>query len=566
MRPTEFSADTIIALLRKQTIATLPEVMAALGPRASRRTAFRKLKDLDARTSYSHRGSYYTLDALADFDEHGLWSFAGVRFSRAGTLIATAESFINHAEAGHFVDELDNLLAVGTQDPLRKLVGDGRLTRHKLAGQFLYCAADRAHQTHQLRARRLLMATPGLVRPLPEADLMPEELRAAIVLFASLLDERQRRLFAGLEALKCGWGGDRRIAQTARHRPVDGCRRPAATRRARRRGRPGAARGRRASADGKKTPEVIAHIEALMDHETAGDPVRGLKWTRRTTAKVAAQLCKLGTGICARTVARLLKKMGFSLRVNHKKRAGASHPNRDDQFQHIAELRERCAADNVPVISVDTKKKELVGAFRNPGAKWDHSPELVNDHDFPSAAEGRAIPYGIYDVRANAGTVFVGQTADTPAFAVDCIEKWWRTEGHKHYPEADALQILADGGGSNSCTARAWKFNLQHRLCNRHGLRVTVAHYPPATSKWNPIEHRLFCAVTKNWAGRPLDSYETILKYLRTTRTATGLRVRAHLVRKTYKTGVKVTDAQMRELRITPDSVLPKWNYTIEPM
>ena len=286
-----------------------------------------------------------------------------------------------------------------------------------------------------------------------------------------------------------------------------------------------------------------------MDHETAGDPVRGLKWTRRTTAKVAAELCKLGTDICARTVARLLKKMGFSLRVNHKKRAGASHPNRDDQFQHIAELRERCAVDNTPVISVDTKKKELVGAFKNAGAKWDHSPELVNDHDFPSAAEGRAIPYGIYDVRANAGTVFVGQTADTPAFAVDCIEKWWRTEGHKHYPEAEALQILADGGGSNSCTARAWKFNLQHRLCNRHRLRVTVAHYPPATSKWNPIEHRLFCAVSKNWAGRPLDSYETILKYLRTTRTATGLRVRAHLVRKTYKTGVKVTDAQMRELR-----------------
>ena len=295
-----------------------------------------------------------------------------------------------------------------------------------------------------------------------------------------------------------------------------------------------------------------------MDHETAGDPLSGLKWTRGTTAKVAAELCKLGTDICARTVARLLKKIGFSLRVNHKKRAGASHPNRDDQFQHIAELRERCAVENTPVICVDTKKKELVGAFRNPGAKWDHSPELVNDHDFPSAAEGRAIPYGIYDPRANAGTVFVGQTADTPAFAVDCIEKWWRTEGHKHYPDAEALQSLADGGGSNSCTARAWKFNLQHRLCNRHGLRVTVAHYPPATSKWNPIEHSLFCEVSKNWAGRPLDSFETILKYLRTTRTATGLRVRAHLVRKTYKTGVKVTDAQMRKLRITPEQLPPQ--------
>ena len=198
MRPTQFSADTVLALLRMQTVASLPDVLVALGPRVSRRTAFRKLQDLDARTSYSHRGGYYTLDELADFDERGLWSFAGVRFSRAGTLVATAEAFVQHAEAGHFVDELDNLLHVGTQDALRKLAGDGRLTRHKLAGQFLYCAPDPAQQTHQLRARRLLMATQTR-RPLPDADLMPEELRAAIVLFASLLDERQRRLFAGLE-------------------------------------------------------------------------------------------------------------------------------------------------------------------------------------------------------------------------------------------------------------------------------------------------------------------------------------------------------------------------------
>ena len=196
----------------------------------------------------------------------------------------------------------------------------------------------------------------------------------------------------------------------------------------------------------------------------------------------------------------------------------------------------------------------------------DRSPELVKDHDFRSEAKGRAVPYGIYDPQANTGTVFVGATADTPAFAVDCIEKWWRTEGCKRYPEADCLHILADSGGSNGCTPRAWKFNLQHRLCNRHGLRVTVAHYPTAASKWNPIEHRLFCEISKNWAGRPLDSFETILKYLRTTRTAAGLRVRAHRVKKVYKTGVKVADAQMRELHITEDSVLPKWNYTIEPI
>ena len=240
-----------------------------------------------------------------------------------------------------------------------------------------------------------------------------------------------------------------------------------------------------------------------MAHETAGDPVSGLKWTHRTTAKLADELRGLGIHVCPQTVARLLKAMGYSLRVNHKKLAGASHPNRDQQFRHITELRERCAADNISLISVDTKKKELVGAFRNAGAKWDRSPELVNDHDFRSDAEGLAVPYGIYDPRANAGTVFVGRTADTPAFAVDCIEKWWRIEGRKHYPEAEALQILADGGGSNSCRARAWKFNLQHRLCNRHGLRVTVAHYPPATSKWNPIEHRLFCEIQQELGGPP---------------------------------------------------------------
>ena len=211
MRPTEFSVDTIIALLRKQTIASLSEVMAALGTRA-KRTAFRKLKDLAARTSYSHRGSYYTLNELVVFDELGLWAFAGVRFSRAGTLVATAEALVSQAQAGHFGEELDNLLHVGTQDALRKLVREGRLRRQKLAGQFLYCAAECTRQRQQLRTRRLQMATPGLLRPLPDVEVMPAELRASIVLFASLLDERQRRLFAGLESLKCGWGGDRRIA------------------------------------------------------------------------------------------------------------------------------------------------------------------------------------------------------------------------------------------------------------------------------------------------------------------------------------------------------------------
>ena len=236
MRPTQFSADTVVALLRKQTVASLTDVMAAPGPRVSRRTAFRKLKDLHARTSYSQRGGYYTLDELADFDEHGLWAFAGVRFSRAGTLVATAEAFVNHAEAGHFVDELDNRLGVGTQDALRKLVGDSRLTRHKLAGQFLYCATDHAQETHQLRARRLLMATPGLGRPLPDADVMPEELRAAIVLFASLLDGAPAAAVRRTRIAQVRVGRRPAHRHPPRHRPVHGRHRPPATRRPRCRG------------------------------------------------------------------------------------------------------------------------------------------------------------------------------------------------------------------------------------------------------------------------------------------------------------------------------------------
>jgi hypothetical protein len=310
---------------------------------------------------------------------------------------------------------------------------------------------------------------------------------------------------------------------------------------------------------------VIARIETLMKHEIAGDPMSDLKWTHRTTSKLAAELGALGIQVSARTVASLLKRMGFSLRVNHKKLAGSSHPDRDAQFAKIAELREHHAAGHLPVISVDTKKKELVGAFKNAGAKWDREPELVKDHDFRSEADGIAVPYGVYDLQANCGTLFVGTSFDTPEFAVDCVEKWWRTEGRRRYPDAGRLAVLADGGGSNGSRCRAWKSGLQRSLCDRHGLSVTVAHYPPGASKWNPIEHRLFSEVSKNWAGRPLDAHETMVKYARTTSTRTGLRVRAHLVRKRYRKGIRVSDTAMQALAIEKDEALPAWNYTIEP-
>ena len=302
-----------------------------------------------------------------------------------------------------------------------------------------------------------------------------------------------------------------------------------------------------------------------MKHDTAGDPITGLKWTRRTTAKVAAELQSAGIDVSARTVARLLDEMDFSLRVNHKKLSRGSPPERDAQFRRVAALQEDFDTCGLPVVSVDSKKKEMVGRFKNGGTTWTREPVLVNDHDFRSDASGIAIPYGVLDLAANRGSVFVGTSHDTPTFAVDALEAWWRTEGRQRYPGVHRLAILADGGGSNGPRCRAWKHGLQTRLCNRHGLTVTVAHYPPGASKWNPIEHRLFSEISKNWAGRPLDSHEAILNYLRTTTTTTGLRVRARLVRKPYRKGLTVTNAQMRALRLIPDTSLPAWNYTLSP-
>ena len=237
----------------------------------------------------------------------------------------------------------------------------------------------------------------------------------------------------------------------------------------------------------------------------------GLKWTRRTTEKIAEQLGQLGIDVSANTVAKLLKQMGFSLLVNHKKLSHGPQQDRDEQFTYIAQLRDCFALSGDPIVSVDTKKRELVGSFKNAGTAWSREPVAVNDHDFRSLASGIAIPYGIYDLEANRGSVFVGTSHDTPRFAVDNLEKWWRYDGKWRYPAASRLLILADSGGSNAFRSRAWKYWLQNRLADRHSLAITVCHYPAGASKWNPIEHRLFSEISKNWAGRPLDSYETLV-------------------------------------------------------
>ena len=291
----------------------------------------------------------------------------------------------------------------------------------------------------------------------------------------------------------------------------------------------------------------------------------GLKWTRKTTEKIAAELSLAGIRVCPNTVARLLGDLGFRLRANEKKLPRCRPADRDAQFKRIESLRQSFAAEGVPTISIDTKKKEQVALFKNGGKEWALERRAVMDHDFPSDAKGVAIPYGIYLPIPNVATVFVGTSHDTPEFAVDCLEAWWRLDGRTRFPSNNRLLVLADGGGSNGSRSRAWKFFLQQNFCDRHRLAVTVAHYPTGASKWNPIEHRLFSEISKNWSGRPLESYETILNFIGSTTTKTGLRVQSILSDKRYQTGIKFTDKQMAALSIEYSPELPKWNYTIRP-
>jgi hypothetical protein len=272
-----------------------------------------------------------------------------------------------------------------------------------------------------------------------------------------------------------------------------------------------------------------------------------------------------GVVVSPNTVARLLHQMGYSLRVNRKKLSTDRSPDRNHQFLYLGDLRQRFQHHGLPIISVDTKKRELVGNFKNPGTRWDLSPRAVNDHDFPSDAAGVAIPYGIYDLLANRGSVTVGVSHDTSAFAASAIAHWWRQEGSGRYPRSRQLLILSDTGGSNGARRRAWKTELQSQLADSLGLTLTVAHYPTGASKWNPIEHRLFSEISKNWAGEPLDSYQKILNFIRSTKTQTGLSVTARLDRRQYPTGIEPTPEQLQSLRLKPHEVLPKWNYTISP-
>lgn len=303
-----------------------------------------------------------------------------------------------------------------------------------------------------------------------------------------------------------------------------------------------------------------------MEPETAGDPQSGQKWVRSSLRQLSRRLREQGHRVSHQTVGRLLNQLDYALHVNVKRiEAKAAHPERNCQFEHIATQRQVFEVAGWPIISVDTKKKELIGNFKNAGAAWSQQATAVNAHDFPQDGLGRAVPYGIYDLSHNQGTMYVGVSADTPQFAVDVIARWWESQGRLRYPATDHLLILADGGGSNASRSRVWKQQLQAQLADRWGLTVTVCHYPTGCSKWNPVEHRLFGPISLNWAGKPLLTWDTLLAYLRGTQTTTGLAVEAFLHEGVYTTGDSVSDAEMKTLNLEHHAVCPNWNYTIRP-
>ena len=383
-----------------------------------------------------------------------------------------------------------------------------------------------------------------------------------------LTDERGRRAVVASEALAIGWGGITAVARaTGLSRKVIevGIKELSGT-------LPVAARGRvrRPGGGRKKTvekdPDVQADLERLVEPVTRGDPESPLRWTSKSVRKLAAELRAQGHAVSHAWVAGMLRAQGYSLQGNRKTREGADHPDRDAQFAYINQAAEAYLAAGDPVLSVDTKKKELVGDFKNGGREWRPKgmPEEVRMHDFPIPELGRVNPYGVYDLAANAGWVNVGIDHDTAAFAVESIRRWWDRAGRARYPQAGRLLLTADGGGSNGSRVRLWKRELQ-RLADETGLEISVRHFPPGTSKWNKIEHRLFSFITQNWRGQPLVSYAVILSLIAATTTEIGLTVESYLDTNTYPTKIKVSDDEMATIRLQPDAFHGEWNYTILP-
>lgn len=384
-----------------------------------------------------------------------------------------------------------------------------------------------------------------------------------------MFDERSRRLWAAAEALAAGRGGVtavHRATGIARSTIYEGIKEledpeklVEATTRTR---NPGG--GRKKAVDVE--PELRSALEALVEPITRGDPESALRWTCKSLRILAKELKGQGYAVSHKLVGELLHELGYSLQANCKTSEGKQHPDRNEQFEFINLLVEENLEKGNPVISVDAKKKELVGSFKNPGREWNPkgTPEKVNVYDFLSYAEGRATPYGVYDVGKDEGWVNIGTDKDTAAFAVESVRRWWSMMGKENYPDATQLIITADGGGSNGSRIRLWKTQLQE-FCNEIQIPIAVSHFPPGTSKWNKIEHRLFSFISMNWRGKPLTSFETILNLISSTKTTSGLKVQAGIDTNIYPKGIKVSDAEMRMIDISRNEFHGDWNYTLHP-
>jgi len=387
------------------------------------------------------------------------------------------------------------------------------------------------------------------------------------VLFEDL-NEAQKRRLAALKALELGYGGVSAVSKQT------GLSRTTITKGIEevKTGKAFKTHGIRQPGGGRKPAiehdeKLIERLEYILNETTAGDPMSAIKWTCRSTRDIAKTLSEEGFRVSYVTVLNLLYSLGYSLQSNRKNLSRATHPDRDRQFKMINRRVKKYLAEGLPVISVDTKKKELVGKFLNKGACWrpENDPLLVEDHDFSSRAKGKAIPYGTYDVGKNQGFVNVGISSDTAEFAVNSILRWWQEFGQRNYSSVSELLICADGGGSNGSRNRLWKYSLQ-RFSDKTGLEVTVCHYPPGTSKWNKIEHRMFSYISSHWKGQPLESYEAIIQLIGSTKTKTGLSIKAKLDKRKYKTGKKISDEEFETINLVKNKTLPQWNYTILPL
>jgi hypothetical protein len=396
-----------------------------------------------------------------------------------------------------------------------------------------------------------------------------EVIRTKFEALSSVMDERTRRLWAATEARAIGRGGITRVSQATgiSHVTIR-----AGLRQLGEECTTGTPAGRvRRAGGGRKMltqhdPGLLTALESLVEPLTRGDPQSPLRWTCKSTAKLATELNARGHAVSPRTINTLLARLGYSLQSHRKTREGGKHPDRDAQFEHINAKAESFVVAGQPVVSVDTKKKELVGDFKNGGREWQPKgkPEEVRVHDFIDPKLGKAIPYGVYDLAANLGWVSVGVDHDTAEFAVATLRRWWEQLGSGMYPGAKRLLVTADGGGSNGSRCRLWKLKLQE-FADEAGLPITVCHFPPGTSKWNKIEHRMFCHITQNWRGRPLVDFECVVNLIGSTTTETGLEIRAELDKRAYPLGRVVTQQEMDSISIVADEFHGEWNYTIRP-